>query len=457
MVLLTVSFIAQAQAEVELYQYYPNCDYPILEEAQASGRIRLGAGDSLEHSVEKARLMVIEQLLNEAREKGADGVILIDKEIELSDGVKHSRINRNQVSFTAQLVNNCFSDAPLSDRPTPFDEKGLKRQSLKSQTLSFSDVQYRLVIDAGVKRQTPKLSSHSINFSEGAYGLPLDSTEQQAVDRFGTPTARFHLNEQLTLLAYGRDMWLTFEQGKLVDISNENSWLSNELLSMQAFDDRFAAQSWQVLEGITHNMPIDDLPADFIAKGNSPVHLAQSNGNQVLSLHGEALRMVHEEKPEYTLAYYHLAKQGYSPRPLAIAINPIIADRLNQFLTNQEREGLQVNALQKYAIGQIWVDKHTQLLVMDNHYVLEIKNGMLNKVHLLESAFDKARLQTAQYWQLGALRQGQGLEQIEAHLGDDVFAFGDTLEVSKEHYLQELFFIESSDGLVLNTAEIAIY
>ncbi|WP_166423302.1 hypothetical protein [Paraglaciecola sp. 20A4] len=459
-VLLNVSFLLFPKMafsnEAELFQFYPDCDYDVIDTVNVSGRLRFSTGSTLEESLDKARLSVIEDILQLAREKGADGAILTEKSTYLDNKTTETRISRNRVIFKAELVNNCYVGAPLSENATPFDEKGFKKRAINFSSNIMAGAQHVITYDIDTQRSAPAVASQSINFTQGAFGLPLSSTYQQMLQHFGTPTGTFILGNKRKVVSYGRDFWLTFQDQKLISVTNKNVWLSNELLSMMAFDRRFELQNWQVLDSIKFNMPMTDIELLFKTKQDTQHVVRIKQDGLLITLHGAASRVVLNELPEYGATFYSLSNATFTVKKLNILTNQSATDELSKFIEVQGGK-MDIEALKSQALGSVRSDNDSTMLIMDNHIVLDVKGQALNKVYLLDSAFSKTLLNTDFPWQIGKLKQGSSIEYIKGYLGDDIFGFGDMLEVSNERYIQELYFSDYDTGLVLDSSEITVF
>ena len=98
---------------VELYQFYPACDFEIVDTIKVGTRFGSSGRSVDAQSLANARQEVINNILDIAQARDVGGVILTKKSVVLDDNSSESKIIRNRVSFTAQLVNNCAKDLSL--------------------------------------------------------------------------------------------------------------------------------------------------------------------------------------------------------------------------------------------------------------------------------------------------------------------------------------------------------
>ena len=155
-------------------------------------------------------------------------------------------------------------------------------------------------------------------------------------------------------------------------------------------------------------------------------------------------------------SYFTYALKNSEQRKLDIALNTYIANMLSQHIYDHVAL-TDVETLKSYAIGQVRSNRDTQLLIMDNHLVVDVTGSTVNKVYLLDSVFSTNQLTTNSPWRFGDLQQGQSVEAVKSQLGDDIFSFQEVIEISDEHFNQELFFSGYGDETLLSSAEIIFY
>jgi hypothetical protein len=442
----------------ELYQFYPACDFEIVDTIKVGSRLG-STGRSVDaQSLANTRKEVINNILDIAQERGVEGVILTKKSVVLDTNSSESKIIRNRVSFTAQLVNNCTKGAALSTKATPFDESGLRRFALNFKSKIRDKMRHTITFKLNNNKQaaTAAVDSLNIDFEQGVYGLNLHSTYEDAVALFGQPAGFYALDDDVTLISYGRDFWLTFLNDKLVSVTNENIWFSNELLSMFDFDARFESQKWRILDVASYDMPMVDIEKGLNTQQNS-LHMVQRvNASRVISIHGTTKTVERNKPPQYVASYFTYALEGTEQSKLDIALNTHIATMLSQHIYDHVALA-DVETLRSYSIGQVRSNRDTQLLIMDNHLVVDVTGSTVNKVYLLDSVFSTNQLTTNSPWRFGNLKQGQPVDKVKAFLGDDLFTFDDMIEVSDDKFSQEFLFIDYGDKPRLSSIEVTFY
>ncbi|GAC23820.1 hypothetical protein GMES_1524 [Paraglaciecola mesophila KMM 241] len=457
--LLGACFAMQAKESpaVELLQFYPACDYEVVDTIKVSGRLRFSTGSTDAESLAKTRGKVIQDILDIAQKQRVDGVILTKKSVVLDSLVSESRVARNRISFTAQLVNNCAMGAALSPKATPYDASGLRKFALSFESKIRAKKQHAITYQINTnKLPPPSIESFSIDFEQGVFGLRLQSTYDEAVELFGRPAGVYALDDDLLLVSYGRDLWLTFSNDKLVSVTNRNVWFSNELLSMLDFDARFEKQEWRIFNKVSHDMPMFDVEKALNTQQNSTHTAVLKHSSQTISIEGIAKSVERNRQPDYVASFYSVSHRDFEPSRLDVAHNTHITDSLSQYI-NGDLELVDVNTLKSLAIGEVASDKDTNLLIMDNHLVVDVTGSTVNRVYLLDSVFRQNKLTINRPWQFGAFKQGQSMAEVKRLLGDDLFSFDDIIEVSDDTFNQEFFFVDYEDELQLSSSEVTFY
>ena len=203
-------------------------------------------------------------------------------------------------------------------------------------------------------------------------------------------------------------------------------------------------------------MPMVDIEKGLNSQQNSLHMIQRENASRVISIHGTTKAVERNKPPQYVASYFTYALKNSEQRKLDIALNTYIANMLSQHIYDHVAL-TDVETLKSYAIGQVRSNRDTQLLIMDNHLVVDVTGSTVNKVYLLDSVFSTNQLTTNSPWRFGDLQQGQSVEAVKSQLGDDIFSFQDVIEISDEHFNQELFFSGYGDETLLSSAEIIFY
>ncbi|ABG41364.1 hypothetical protein Patl_2856 [Paraglaciecola sp. T6c] len=452
-----LAMLAKESSAAELLQFYPACDYGVVDTIKVSGRLRFSTGSTNAESLAKTRSEVIQDILDIAKKRGVDGVILTKKSVVLDSLASESRVVRNRVTFTAQLVNNCATGAALSSKATPYDASGLRKFALSIESKIRAKKQHTITYQINTdKLPLPPIESFSIDFEQGVFGLRLQSTYDEAVALFGSPAGVYVLDNDLLLVSYGRDLWLTFFNDKLVSVTNRNVWFSNELLSMLDFDARFEKQEWRILNKVSYDMPMLDVEKAINTQQNSTHTAVLKHASQTISIEGIAKSVERNRQPDYLASFYSVSHRDFEPSRLDVAHNTHIADSLSRYI-NGDLELVDVDTLKSLAIGEVASDKDTNLLIMDNHLVVEVTGSTVNRVYLLDSVFRQDKLTINSSWQFGAFKQGQSMAAVKKLLEDDLFSFDDMIEVSDDRFNQEFFFVDYEDELQLSSSEVTFY
>jgi hypothetical protein len=401
-----------------------------------------------------ATQFLMTKLLKTASKKNAQAVLIIDREI--IERSKRTTSDYYYLSFTAELITPCEPLPGYTKRLTPYNILGEQQQSIELGTIKGLEIQINLDMFAN-KRQSPTITDRTISASTGFLGIPLETPYSQVIQELGTPTFVMQFNERQQLLAYGRDIWLTFKDKKLVHATNQNIWLSRELVNMLDFDERFEKQNW-LLEGkIKINQPFEEAKR-LITNSGASTELSTTSDKSTLHIHTEASRNSHTE--EYT----NIVK-GFSLELTDAAIYTTpklpnvsgVTQVISTYIADTDRDESLIEKLETLAIGRARIDATSELLFYDNHLVVETQGKNISQLHYIEKVFAKQNPTEALTWTFKRVSQGQSLEQIMSVLGADAFSFDNTVEVDTGNYTKKLFFEQINGQNKLIAAKISVY
>jgi hypothetical protein len=412
-----------------------------------------------------ATQLLMTKLLTMASEENAQAVLIIDREIdqrqkrmnERSVDLKNkSTLNYYYLSFTAQLITPCEPVQGYAKELTPYNKLGEKQQSIKIGTIKGWEMQINVDTFAN-RRLSPKITDRTISASTGFFGIALETSFSQVIEELGTPTFAMQFDDRQQLLAYGRDIWLTFKDKKLVHATNQNIWLSTELVNMLNFDERFEKQDW-LLEGkIIIDQPFEEAKR-LITNVGSSKNLSTSNNKSTLHIHTATSRNSHTKEYTNTVNGFTLELSD-----LAISTTPKlpntseVAQVISTYIGDTDRDKLLTEKLKNLAIGRARINTTSELLFYDNHLIVEMQGTSINKLHYIENVFAKHNSAEVRAWTFNRVSQGQSLEQVMPILGPDVFSFDDTIEVEAANYTKKLFFEHRNGQNKLISAKVSVY
>lgn len=455
---------ASVASQPEIHEYYPQCEYTHLDVVTVKHKIKYVNKQITDENIANATQLLMTKLLNIAAEKNAQIVLIIDREIdqrqrkinETSVNLKSkSSLNYYYLSFTAQLAAPCEPVTGYAKKLTPYNKLGVKQQGIKIGTIKGWEMQINLNTPAN-QRQSPMITDRTISASTGFFGIALETPYSQVIAKLGTPTFAMQFNDRQQLLAYGRDIWLTFKDKKLVHVTNQTIWLSRESMNMLDFDERFEKQDW-LLEGkIIMDQSFEEAKRLIVNSGSSD-KLSTNNNKSTLHIHTEASRNSHTKEYTNTVTGFTLELSDSAIYTTAKLSNTsVVTQVISTYIGDTDRAELLTKKLKTLAIGRARIDATSELLFYDNHLVVEMQGSSINKLHYIEKVFAKHPPEDPA-WTFNRVSQGQSIEKVMQILGPDAFNFDDTVEVEGSNYTKKLFF-ESVDGQnKLIAAKVSVY
>jgi hypothetical protein len=441
---------ASAIAQPEVQEYYPQCDYKPLDVAKVKRRVKYVNSQITDKKVANATQFLIKKLLRIASDQKAQAVLLIDREID------DKNADYFYLSFTAQLVTLCEPVQGYAKKLTPYNKFGVEQHRLNIGVVKGWEKQINVNVFAN-QRQSPTITNRTISASTGFFGIALESAYSQVIEKLGTPTFAMQFNERQQLLAYGRDIWLTFKDNKLVHVTNQNIWLSRELVNMLDFDERFEEQDWQLEGKITNNQAREEAKR-LIANSGSSNKLKTHHDKSTLHIHTEASRNSHTKVNTNKVTGFTLELSDS-----AISLIPELPDSsgvtqvISTYINDTDRDEILIEQLKAFAIGRARIDSTSELLFYDNHLVVAVRGTSINKLHYIERVFAEHSSEEDQAWIFNRVSQGQSLEKVMQILGSDAFNFDDTVEVDAASYTKKLFFEQINGQNKLIAAEVSVY
>ncbi|BDX04617.1 hypothetical protein [Planctobacterium marinum] len=442
-----VSAAGQAPS-VKVLDYYPACDYKIIDTVTVKQRL----GSKFEYpkmkELNEATLVLIEKVRERAIEVGADSIAIIDKAIFDHEQANKSNL-RGYVQLTAQLFNHCDEQGDVKRRRTPYDANGTRQMALKTQTLATEFKIETVVKIGGKKTVRPALSQMQLTTDNSFYGLKIGASFEDVMAKLGTPTSEFLLVGDQKVISYGRRLWLVFEEQSLVYVTNQNHWLSTEIVNMFEFDERIADQDWLLHDEFRMGMELtsDELTPLGEKMSSDRVRLSSTEGNESVYLLFESEEHQTTDLQTHKITGFGFGAENKRLWTLPVKQSPGNADtyqKLNNLIKEKitAYEPVHQQDIEASPILVAQNQNQEKLLVINNQLVLEFDNQSLSNIHLIESVLSKESRGDSAGWQFAGVRQGQSKEAIRNHFGDKVFEMGNTWEVAHDGFTQEVYFYE---------------
>lgn len=444
--IFSISSIAQA-AEVPVLEYFPQCNYQILDKRAYKYKVEKTNDSNVltQENLSKAMQILIGRMRSHAEELNADAILLVDREIE---GVEEKTWTKNQdehvlVTYMAEIIKQCDNNSDTSRKPTPYDKFGAPQKEITLGKVGGWQQQIVFAMPSDQKRLEPELNSTEISIENGIYGVPLSTPFGEVIKIFGTPTLSMRINDKQQLIAYGRNHWFWFTNSKLARVATDSGIFTTEFINLLAFDDRFEQQEWQI-EG-------------KIRKGDKiPPELASNSANnQTLNILSENYVDEDNQRTISKVIGFDIVQREFNALPQVELIDSQVFNNvIDTYIGSENRLQLLVSDLPQQPIAKIWRDSTTELLLFDNHIVVEATGNNVSKVYYLDKVLAS---QQSNGWQFNGIEQGQTLQHVMSFLGDDAFEFDGVVEFSGDKFQAELFFEKVNSEMRLYGAEVAIY
>lgn len=454
-----VVFVPKAVA-VEVLDYYPACDYELLETVKKHRKISLTNNVVTPDEKQNAATRLIASLKKSAAEAGAEALLIIDSNVERPNKRENSNIGSRQyrLFMTAEFINTCPPEEGRKRIVTGFGKDGVKEMEISLAKISAWQKEIEFSEPQSQKFLRPPLAAFTANLSSGVAGLKLGYTKQKVLQTLGTPTFEMFIAPEQQMLAYGRSFFVVFERDILRFVSTDVPWFSASFLSILPFDDRFDDNKF-VVEGVPQGTNLSknmDLVVDF------KQHLGKwvkATDVAVLTLTTEQYHSKHSINSETSLVGFSMYSPGYELNfELNFADTNYIYNHLTQWLASRNDEGkLSLASLSAKPLGVGQLDRTTSVYLFSNHLVVEKVGSTVSKVHLLESVFNRNYVTADASWHYGEIKAGMSKQAVINVAAGEVFEWEESLEISTDSDSQNLYFYSSGDDLTLYAAQILIY
>ncbi len=455
------SSYAETETLPPVLNFYPDCEFKIIDNVSLKRNVRttgesmnsmLSAGQSLQEKVDRATQKLITRVREQAKEQGANAVILMKKSFPPATTVK-SGITYKPVVIEAQLIEDC---APMvaGTKATPLNKDGIKQTGFTIAERKTRKITFEIKPPSkGSKR--PDLLNSSVGL-DGAFGIELGFTGEQVTEVLGAPSLTMSFGKNQNILSYGRNTWLRFVDNALVEITSNSRWLSRDIVNLIEADERFD-QPWQVDGQLQQEAEIESLDKQWVAQNQDNTVFAQQSKQAKLSLYVEnyldnknlsgvqkltGFQLQAANTPELSKELLRLAKadSSLSSKWKAFKQGDISTNKEDWF---------------EHSHGIIWLSRSESYHILGQHTIAQVSNGEIDKILFLEST---TAIDAPTNWLLDDWYQGQGFEEIEQQLSGNYFALNDSIEISHDNntvYLE--FFEQNDDQRVLFNAKISLY
>lgn len=449
---------AQPASSPEILEVYPDCQYEVIKQLKRRTTFPVVGPNIDQEAKESVRWKLINGIRNIAKKQNADAIILTKSSVMLERETFSS--NKAKVKYkammSAELLDLSGCESTSGSRPTPLDKEG-KTQLLHSGKIKLEH-KLEFAIDNPNLRHVPEITSSLVSINDGIYGIKLGSPIDHVEEKFGQPVLKYALSNSDVIYGYGRNLWLLFNEKKLVSAGNINRWFSHDLVNYIPFDERFDEKNWHTEGGIRKGTLISDA-----LQKTQAIH-QQPSKQIVIARHDMHLLMTysgHIEKNNDIIQQingFELRRPGTQLGKLNTnAMKKTIQKELALYLDGDNSSGLQTTDLNNEPLGSIWLDEYSQMLIYTDQMTALAKGKSIAKLHFFDNIFEESFHTPKAPWSFSRVHQGQTKQSLQTLLGDDAFAFVDEIQVTADKYLKNLYFEQKNGQYRLYAAEVSIY
>ncbi len=453
------SAVSVASDLPEILDYYPNCDYQIIDTAKVKVKTEKPFTD-------KTRLSLLNKLRRKALSLNADALILIDKEINTakSHGMGTAKVSNYTVSYKAELISQCKENNRKKQKLAPYDHQGHKVININAATTTI-ETTHTFTPPIKEKLNHPVIMNKELSLANGLYGINIGTSYQKVVDKLGDPSVELFMFKGEVVIGYGRNHWLHFRSGRLVNIQSEISILSPTFLNQIPLRDFFDDTPWVIANQIMHRSLLSKVNSVLASdmQLSSKKEIVISDQNNSLILYFSASKNHDSGDTTYILDGFSLQENSYITSSyqidnrrkaqldtLGLAFSSLVQDQVVELASLAGRLG--------EPLGRITLSVSSYIDIYNSNLLVEAKRSKLVSLQLLEALFNKEDdYSTELPWKLGDFIQGKSKEQLRGYFPADSFELDDSVQVEAEQFQLTLLFDGSSKEGLLYEAEVALY
>lgn len=415
--------------DISVLNYYPACDYSVVGEDTAVQHIDIQGQLVQAKEVQPVLPQLIETLKTKAKESGAEALALTIRNVHKRSSGKAS------VSLTGQFIGACKNHSKLKAKATPLNANGSPQAQMDVAKVS---IKYSHTIQLVEKVKNPELGDNLLIDPRGSlYGMALNSSYAEVVERFGTPVFEFTPSADTRILAYGRSHWLWFENNRFTRAASYSDIFNNEFINHLEFDERFDDREWE-LPGKLHK-----------GEAVTPEQIEQFNrqaasGEADLSLVTEQLLKNNQAFTRTEVVGFDLQNKAYHG-PAQWDFSPIKNTALNEFVSLLKQrdtdELLDIRDVTAPTIGQSRKNSGRYLYLFDANTLVETIGSSVAEISVSPDLIKSAGKQ----WKFDQFYFGQPLQEVLNIAPDNVFHYRDTVELEQNGYFARLF-LNDNDG-----------
>lgn len=427
----------------EVVNYYPQCDYLVLDTVEVRQRTAMEANALNPLQYQKAFRKIVSKLEKLAKSVNADLIVLTEK-------LNKDTHRQNYLSYKAELIRACKVNHDLPKKLAKFNAQGEAQLSLATTTLEIENT-FVINMAFGNKRIEPDLLNNNISVY-GAYGVKLNDNAAHVIEVLGTPTVDIKPNENLQILMYGRSHTFQFINDKLTVVASFNDDFTLDFKNMLEFDDRFDDLIWQIDNQYRRNTTLNELQTAKI-KNDRMSLVGQSS---VLSIYTE--KLTDDTVSTFNVKNFLLSK---SQRQLLDKIVPPNSQKILAFINDKVTSPATtflVKDIPFTPTSVAWVGPTKRLFTFGQHVVVEVVGERIKTVHILENLYNKTtRFYQPQEWQIGGYTQNMTKQELQQLVSSNSEYVNGKIEINNHGVNMAFYFYEQKGQSFLYAAEINFY
>ncbi len=454
---LSIQAASLDKALPPILDYYPSCDYTVLENASAKDISLTPNGD-------KTIADLLMKLQIKAKSANADALILIDKTVKLKKSFKRTTSDatklRYHVQYTAELIKQCKEVNISKKKLSKYNHLGHKiNPALNHKTTTVFEV-----VQPTEAIKDVKIKNNEVSINNGLYGAQLKDSYQQVITKLGIPSTKINLVEDELIIGYGRRLWLHFQSNQLVKIQTRTHLLSQTALNKIPLHDVFDNDAWKINNKVTISMSLTE--ALKLLELNKPLNknnqLVYSQSGKTLKLNFKHSKNFHTNENTYELAGFELEINDYQAGTTFATIKhkqqiKLVKKMYMQLELNQEVDLQLLRAKLDRPMAEITLDRNSTLEIFNPFLMLEIKKSDLRKVHLSQDSLLGKQFSHDNSWALGQFIYGTPREKLKKYIPQNSYESDNEVEIQSENYTLSLLFDDEHQFAPLNEAELSIW
>lgn len=450
----------------EILDYYPSCQYQILDTISMKQSLLKRRTASELDSIDLSVRSLLERIIEIAGERGASGVILTAKSVKMGAEVdnitltKASSAKLGYVSFDAELISACEGEYTFSPNSTPVNKSGIQQTgfTIKLPQSALRIVLPPLNLNNSFPKQ-PELDVKDISLAHGVFGIKVGMTPDRVGEVLGRPTSEFQISSDSKVQSYGRNLWVVFENNAVTQITNENRWLSGDLVNLLEFDNRFPDR-WRVENSAVAGMTAEALQnietGRFVNEDTYRI-----SGSDKANIDLKLSRFIAGDSSEMRVESYTYGEVDVNSRIAQDRFNKYeeeVYQRISNRLLNQSSPNYQIgeNVIGSQPILRARDNNGRTVRAYDFCLALVFESDNLTEIIVSEALFKGQADQIK--WHFGPLFLNQPAQELREIFGNDLYERDfDHWEVYSGNFKYDLYFTETDGELVLSSFLLDVF